>query len=259
MAKPEHVLRPLDNEAVRLARTLMRTARFGALAVLDPSDGSPLVSRVAVATDCDGAPLLLVSGLSQHTQALQHDPRCSLLLGEPGKGDALAYPRLSLNCTAELVENEVDLARMSDRFLRHVPKAALYAALPDFRIYRCQPRSGSLNGGFGKAYRLEPADCLTAQAFSLAPFETPILEHMNEDHADAVALYAEKLAGQPAAKWSLTGIDPEGIDLAAGDLTARVWFDQRVETRQDARAALVALVAKAQDTASAAPEPPSKE
>ncbi|WP_312794934.1 HugZ family protein [Tianweitania sp.] len=259
MAKPESVLRPLDSEAVRLAKTLMRTARFGALAVLDAADGSPFVSRVAVASDCDGAPLILVSGLSQHTQALQRDLRCSLLLGEPGKGDALAYPRLSLSCTAQLVSDEADLARVSGRFLRHVPKATLYASLPDFRTYRLQPRGASLNGGFGKAYRLESADLLTADAFGLAAFEAPILEHMNDDHADAVSLYAEKLAGQPAGKWSLTGIDPEGIDLAAGDLTARVWFDERIESRQAARTALVDLVAKARGGASPVSEQQSEE
>ncbi len=82
---------------------------------------------------------------------------------------------------------------------------------------------------------------------------------MNDDHADAVSLYAEKLAGQPAGKWSLTGIDPEGIDLAAGDLTARVWFDERIESRQAARTALVDLVAKARGGASPGSEQQSEE
>lgn len=258
MTKRDNVLRPLDDEAVRLAKTLMRTARFGALAVLDV-DGGPLVSRVAVAADCDGAPLILVSSLSQHTQALEGDPRCSLLLGQPGKGDALAYPRLSMTCTAQLVSEESALKRVSGRFLRHIPKATLYASLPDFRTYRLEPRGASLNGGFGKAYRLAAGDLLTVDAFVLADFEAGIIEHMNNDHADAVSLYAENLAGQFAAKWSLTGIDPEGIDLAAGDLTARVWFDNRVQSSADARKALVDLVAKAKAAASPPDLPLSEE
>src|SRR5690554_2728845 len=94
------VLRETDAEAIRLARTLVRTARFGAMAVLDPASGSPYVSRVAVASDHDGAPLILVSSLSGHTSGLMADPRCSLLLGEPGKGDPLAYPRISIACIA---------------------------------------------------------------------------------------------------------------------------------------------------------------
>ncbi|TJW76115.1 MAG: HugZ family protein, partial [Mesorhizobium sp.] len=58
------VIRETDAEAVRLAKTLVRSARFGALAVIEPGTGAPLASRVGVATDMDGAPLILVSMLS---------------------------------------------------------------------------------------------------------------------------------------------------------------------------------------------------
>ncbi|RVB60512.1 HugZ family protein, partial [Mesorhizobium sp. M7A.F.Ca.CA.002.03.2.1] len=52
------VIRETDAEAIRLAKTLLRSARFGALAVIEPQTGSPLASRVGVATDIDGAPLI---------------------------------------------------------------------------------------------------------------------------------------------------------------------------------------------------------
>ena len=74
------------------------------LAVLEPRHGHPLASRVGVATDADGAPLILVSHLSAHTPAMLADPRCSLLVGEPGKGDPLAHPRVTLVCRAERLE-----------------------------------------------------------------------------------------------------------------------------------------------------------
>ncbi|TIX34331.1 MAG: HugZ family protein, partial [Mesorhizobium sp.] len=94
--RKKDVIRETDAEAIRLAKTLIRSARFGALAVIEPGTGSPLASRVGVATDLDGAPLILVSMLSAHTGAILADPRCSLLVGEPGKGDPLAHPRLTL-------------------------------------------------------------------------------------------------------------------------------------------------------------------
>ena len=65
--RKKDVIRETDAEAIRLAKTLIRTARYGALAVLDPETGAPLASRVGVATDVDGAPLILVSLLSAHT------------------------------------------------------------------------------------------------------------------------------------------------------------------------------------------------
>lgn len=90
------VIRPTDDEARALARRLVRLARHGALAVLDPRDGAPFASRVALATEMDGTLVMLVSRLSQHTEALAADARCSLLVGEPGKGDPLAHPRLTV-------------------------------------------------------------------------------------------------------------------------------------------------------------------
>src|SRR5690606_41957142 len=103
MAKTDPFLEP-DAEAIRLARTLLRTARFGALATLDPADGAPLATRVAVATDMDGTPLILVSALSAHTKALAADPRCSLLVGEPGKGDPLAHAPLTIKARDEKLQ-----------------------------------------------------------------------------------------------------------------------------------------------------------
>src|SRR6185436_11876529 len=81
--REKQIVRETDAEAIRLAKTLLRTARYGALAALDPKSGAPLASRVAVATDLDGTPLILVSSLSEHTGGLVADPRCSLLVGEP--------------------------------------------------------------------------------------------------------------------------------------------------------------------------------
>ena len=85
--KPKDVIRETDVEAIRLAKTLTRAARFGALAVIDPETGAPLASRVGVATDADGTPLILVSQLSAHTPAIMKDPRCSLLRSQRGTID----------------------------------------------------------------------------------------------------------------------------------------------------------------------------
>ena len=163
MTEKRDVLRPTDDEAIRLARTLMRAARHGAIAVLDPETGGPLASRVGVASDADGAPLILVSGLSAHTRAIDADPRCSLLLGDPGKGDPLAHPRITLICRAVVLEKGTpDHARAERRYLNKNPKAKLYVGLGDFRLFRLEPERASLNGGFGKAYALTRQDLLTA-------------------------------------------------------------------------------------------------
>jgi putative heme iron utilization protein len=68
---------------------------------------------------------------------------------------------------------------------------------------------------------------------------------MNEDHAEAVRLYATRLLGQPDAAWRMTGIDPEGCDLRAENRTARLVFERRIADAGAAREVLVALAKKA--------------
>jgi putative heme iron utilization protein len=76
------------------------------------------------------------------------------MIGEPGKGDPLAHPRLTLAVQAEFIEK----ADAADQYLADQPKAQLYIGFADFHLVRLVPTQGLLNGGFGKAYRLAPSD-----------------------------------------------------------------------------------------------------
>jgi putative heme iron utilization protein len=156
---PGDGLRPVDDEARALARRLLATAGQGALAVIEADSGHPLASRVAFALDDDGAPLILTSALAAHTPALMADPRCALLVGEPGRGDPLAHPRMTLQGTAQrLARDSAEGRRARERYLQAHPKAALYADFGDFAFWRIEPRRASLNGGFGRAWVLSAAD-----------------------------------------------------------------------------------------------------
>jgi putative heme iron utilization protein len=242
LEKTKDVIRPTDADAIRLGKTLIRSARYGAIAVLDPETGTPLASRVGVATDIDGAPLILISMLSAHTRAIVADPRCSLLLGEPGKGDALAHPRITLVCrAARLDRGTPEQARAERRYLNRNPKAQLYVGLGDFSIFRLEIERGSLNGGFGKAYDLTPMDLLTASPAleALAQGEQPALDHMNADHLDAIAVYARHFAKASGEGWKLSGLDADGMDIVSGDETRRIFFPEPLSDAAELRKTLV--------------------
>lgn len=153
-----HPFRPVDDDARLLARDLLETATFAALGVLE--NGQPSVTRIAFATTPDGAPLSLISELSSHTQALETDPTCSLLVGEPeDKGDPLTHPRLTLQATARFIARDsAEQAPMRAHYLGQRPKAKLYIDFGDFRLVRFKVETALLNGGFGKAYKLAPSD-----------------------------------------------------------------------------------------------------
>lgn len=160
MTEDSSPIRPTDDEARALARALIDGATYGSLAVLQPDTGTPMVSRVAVGTDADGAPVTLISELSQHTQALKANSVCSLLVGEPGKkGDPLTHPRLTLQAHAIFLRHgEPGHAALRARYLASHPKAKLYVDFADFAFARLLPDAAYLNGGFGKAFILTPGD-----------------------------------------------------------------------------------------------------
>ncbi len=231
-----------EYDAIGEARRLLRTIRAGALATLD-SNGFPFATLVNVATAHDGAPILLMSTLAVHTRNLEARGQASILLAQTGKGDPLAHPRLTIS---GVLARDADPA-LRARFLARHPKSALYAGFADFSFWRMTPFSFHLNGGFARAADFEPAAILTdlVGADDLIAAEASAVEHLNEDHADALRLYAAKLDGQPDARWRATGVDPEGLDLAAGERTSRIRFPSRIATSAALREMLVALAKRA--------------
>jgi heme iron utilization protein len=237
-----------DFDPKSIAKALLRSVRAGALATIDRNTGHPFASLVNVATDSDGSPLILVSRLATHTANLENDGRGSVLLAATGKGDPLAHPRLTvIGRFTRIAPSQPDEPRLRRRFLARHPKAQLYAGFSDFSLWRLAVVSAHLNGGFARAADLKAADALTdlSGAEDLLQAEASAVAHMNDDHAEALRLYATKLLGAEDGPWRLTGLDPDGLDLACGDAAMRLQFRQRVTTAQQLRDAVVALASQA--------------
>ena len=221
-------IRETDDDARKLARVLLRSARHAAIAVLDPETGFPFASRVLVATDIDGTPVILVSKLSAHTKALGHDARASLLTGEAGKGDPLAHPRLTTQCLAEPVERDNAFhERLRTRFLARHTKAKLYIDFPDFLFFRLKPEQASLNGGFGRAYQLNGNDLIIQSAANeeIAAGAAETVRDLVERHPDVAEALAARLKAPESASWRICGIDPSGFDMISGDFLLRYEFE----------------------------------
>lgn len=248
--KKKDVLRETDSDAIRQAKTLIRTARHATIATLEPQTGNPVATRVGLSTDIDGTPTILISALSAHTPALLADPRCSLLVGEPGKGDPLAHPRITVHARArQIVRGSDEHARIESRYIAHNPKAKLYVGLGDFSFFRLEPTSASMNAGFGKAYALTADEVLTLSPVNdeLAAAERGALEHMNDDHIEAIDLYARFYSKAPAGSWLMNGIDAEGMELVNGDDIRRIFFDTPLTSARDMHMTLVRMAGEARE------------
>jgi putative heme iron utilization protein len=101
--------------------------------------------------------------------------------------------------------------------------------------------------GFGRIIDLKPDRFLTeiSDARALIETEQGAIDHMNDDHREAMNLYATRLLGAEASDWRCTGIDPEGLDMQAGATTLRLDFPDRVSGPGELRKMLVQLADEA--------------
>ncbi|RTL63465.1 MAG: HugZ family protein [Hyphomicrobiales bacterium] len=238
---------PAPETPAAISAGLVRSALKAALGSLD--EGHPYASLVLVATDPDGAPLLLISGLARHTRNLKADARASLLFDGTGQdADPLSGPRVTLRGRAVPTGDPVSRRR----FLARHPSAEGYASFADFGMWRLEVSDAHFIGGFGRIIDVARDDLLvpTGEAAALIAAEPDIVAHMNADHMDAVQVYATRLAGEDPGDWRVSGIDPAGLDLVAWPRAARIPFESLVRTPGDARKALVILAEKARSLGS---------
>jgi putative heme iron utilization protein len=226
------------------ARSLLRATDRATLATAMPGDGWPYASLVMIACDYEAMPLLMISELAEHTQNILSEDRVSLLVdATPGLDNPLTGTRVALVGRAA----KCDQPDLTARYVARHPDAAMYGGFADFALYRIDVERVHMVAGFGAIHWIEASDlCFGTDAVDeLRNAEADIVAHMNDDHNDAVQLYATVLAGQKGHGWTLTGVDPEGCDLRRGGTVARLEFDGKVATAEQARAALVKLVHKA--------------
>jgi putative heme iron utilization protein len=230
------------------ARDLIRGRDRAALGTALPAAQAggpawPYVSLVLVTVDHDLSPILLLSDLAEHSKAIAADPRVSLLFdGTGGLAQPLTGARVSL--LGRVAETHDD--RLKRRFLARHPDAAPYAGFKDFRFYKVTAERAHLVAGFGKIRWMEAAELLAVPPLpELMESEEGIVSHMNEDHSDAIQLYAGKLLGLSGSNWTMTGIDAEGIDLRQEGQVARLPFEAPLATADQARKTLISLVSKA--------------
>jgi len=232
-------------DASKAAKKLLREGLSGALATLMPGSGDPYCSLVNVATGHDGSPLLLISKLAIHTRNILADPRASLMLDERKAGDPLEGARVMLMGRVAATDD----ANARARYLARHPEAEMFAGFPDFAIYRMDIERAHLVAGFGRIVDLAGKDILTdvSGADALIEAEAGAVGHMNEDHAEALELYATKLLDAPAGAWRCTGCDPEGLDLRLDRIGLRLTFPERVAGPGPLRSVLKDLAIKARE------------
>jgi heme iron utilization protein len=231
------------------ARTLFESLSTGTLCTIarEP-EGYPYGSLITFGLHA-GDPIFLISELAEHTKNLRHDARASLLVAESRPGDPLANGRVTLlgPCTP-IAEAEREGAAAA--YLARHPGASYYSGFKDFAFWRLEVTGVRYIGGYGRMSWVDAQDWRTAAPDPVAPDAAAILEHMNQDHADALPAYCRAFAGvDEVTGATMTSIDRLGFEMSVqapgGTKTVRLAFHEPIANKNDARKALVGLLKEA--------------
>lgn len=218
---------------------LLKQESYGVLSTHSlEMEGFPFGSIVPYCQDHGGEVTILISRLAQHTKNLMENGRCSLLVADSVAGDKQTAGRLTLMCEAEKVEPEA----IASRFYRYFPSNQGYHDQLDFDFYRLTLVKARYIAGFGKIHWIGRDSFLRSSPFE-EQAEAGIVNHMNEDHLDAIRHYCD-LFGIPVdseQQPTLAGIDGEGMHLRVGDRLHRIQFERNISNPKEAREILVEL------------------
>jgi len=241
-----------------IIRKLIREASYASLGVTrEPTQntaqtrqtaqtGQPYVSLCATASDRLGRPLFLFSTLSAHTQALEVDPRASVLITQTQLTD---NPQTMARVSIMGQLTPCDDPEVRQRYLTRHAAAALYADFGDFSFYRLEPEELHYVGGFAQSFWTDArilAD--ETESLALAADATEICEHMNEDHLDAIQLFANSspLSGSgeknPAIEWQMIDVDSDGMDLRQDERVIRIPFPEPVADSSAVRRSMISML-----------------
>jgi len=243
---------PREPTHAERCKTLVSSETRGALSTIAAQPaGYPYGSVASYGLDVDGNPLLFVSTMAEHTQNALRDPRASLLITEPvpDGADPLASGRVTLLGEMRAVDPaDRELARA--RYLDANPAAGYYIDFGDFDFYRLTVQSIRYVGGYGRMSWVDPHEYAAAEPDPLVAAVAGIIEHMNDDHADAQVLFCRHFAARPdTTSASMSAVDRYGFEMIAvsdaGRAAVRLGFPNECRTANDVREAMVAMVQEA--------------
>ncbi len=218
------------------ARTLIHLGRVGSLSTLSRKHpGFPFGSVMPYALDSAGRPLFLISTMAMHTQNLMENPRASLLVTQQEAGDPLGSARLTLMGEVSKLSGE-DAVAVRPIYLSRHENARYWVDYEDFAFYRMGIADVYFVGGFGVMGWVTAEEYTQAEPDPLAEAAPAIIEHMNRDHADSLALLARFFAGVEADEAAMTSVD-------------RLGFHLRVKTAERLRGVRISFLLQARSVA----------
>ncbi len=225
------------------AKQLSRTHHSGVLGTHSTSmPGYPFGSVVPYYLTPAGDAIIYISHIALHTRNIKANDKVSLTIFDAGEDDSQANGRVTIMGSAELAkQNDVKA-----QYFRLFPQAKKYEQTHDFNFYVIRTERVRFIGGFGKIHWVDKAYwSVEAQDWHGAP--ESMINHMNEDHQDAMQLILQHKKGVNVEEPIMHSVFPEGMHCGTEKQTWFVPFEALCVSSTDVRKALVKLTNDARE------------
>lgn len=204
------------SEVIKDARRLLRTQELGVLSTHSKSmDGYPFGSVTTYITSVNGEPIFYISDIAQHTRNILNNPKMSLIAFTGDDDDANAGARVTVMGEAEKLEGEL-AEKVAERFYRMFPASEGYKNSHGFNFYILRCDRVRYIGGFGEIHWISKDAWMLDEPEWLAG-EDGMVQHMNEDHVDAMQLILKEQQNIDAETVEMLAVNPDGFFVKADE------------------------------------------
>ena len=232
----------MRSQALSEARLLVRQSDTAVISTISHNlRGYPFGSVSPFISDNQGWLYFYISDIAQHSKNLTLDSRLSVTVFTKGEGgDQNTQARVTVVGDAyplQAEEAEHALARYCQRY----PEAEGYAKAHDFKMWRMDIKRVRYIGGFGRIFWLETEEWMSEDAPWSKAEEDGMIQHMNEDHQDAMSIILKQHHKMNDETPTMSGIVIDGCYLRSCDKNFFVPFETACIEKADARKQLVQL------------------
>ncbi|WP_213609953.1 DUF2470 domain-containing protein [Pseudoalteromonas sp.] len=239
----------MREHALNEARALVFKNSTGVMSTISNNlRGYPFGSVTPYMCDEQGRVYFFISDIAQHTKNLKHDSRMSLTIFDAAEyGDQNEHGRVTLVGDGSVVPKE-QTEVLINKYIALYPEAASYRKAHDFNLWQLDVVRVRYIGGFGKIFWLEQKEWQCAPKKWDENQQQSMIEHMNEDHQDAMSLILMQHYKVSNKKPIMSGLLPHGFYIQSQKRNYFINFTTECDSPLAVRKSLVALTNHARNS-----------
>lgn len=218
----------------------------GVLSTISVSqNGFPFGSLTPYDVNERGQPVIYISLIAEHYKNLVADPRASLCATDPlAYRNPQAGARVSVLLEFEAIAQS-DFASVQAAYHQRFPESINHEIAHNFLFMRGAPIKVRWIGGFGDIAWVDAKKFVEIAPDPLAYGSFGIIEHMNDDHQQALVEFAHWKGVSNPSHLVMTNINSLGMTIGSSKdqkLNIEIKFERPVSTPDEARGEIIRLL-----------------